>query len=325
VRTVRPGGPRRLLPLVALLVAWATWLQPAWASRAVVAWDEPYVNVRAAPGTDATKIGRLAHGAEVEVLETQGEWVHLRYAGGEGWVVERSLERLPEPTVSAVGTAAASGVGGSEAAPDSAVPPAPPQRPGPAPAPAEKTDASPLAAALPPSEPAPPAAASSAPREGYLQGFDQTPPPMEPGPGLISMLSGLLLVLALLAGVVWLIRRFTGHRFPGGRRGNAIRVLATRALGPRQGLLLAETGGLVWLLAQGPEGVRLIAEIRDEAALRRLNEQYGFRDTPFEAQLRRELDLEADESGPHPEPDREPSPEERLAALRRRPGQGEPS
>jgi flagellar biosynthetic protein FliO len=137
------------------------------------------------------------------------------------------------------------------------------------------------------------------------------------------MLSGLFLVLALLTGVVWLVRRFMGHRFPGGRRGNAIRVLATRALGPRQGLLLAEAGGLVWLLAQGPDGVRLIAEIRDEAALLRLNGQYGFRDTPFESQLRRQMDVEAETAGPRP--DREPTPEERLAALRRRPTRDEPT
>jgi len=309
--------PARLLAAALFLTASSAVLQPSsWAGQAVVDWDEPYVNVRAAPGTDATKVGRLARGAEGEVLEEQGEWVRLRYPAGEGWVVDRSLRRLPDPVQSpsdpvatpapapqepAVTAATADPSGGVE--PAAAAPPSAPAAPEPEPAPAK-----------------PPAL----PREGYLSGLDQTQvPPIEPGAGLVSMLAGLLLVLALLAGVVWLVRRFAGHRFPRGRRGNAIRVLATRALGPRQGLLLAEAGGLVWLLAQGPDGVRLIAEIQDEAALRRLNEQYGFQDTPFESQLRKQLDLEEDAAGPTP--DREPSPEERLAALRRRPKTGEPS
>jgi len=317
---VRVAPPSLLLVAALVLVASPAMLEVGWAERARVAWEEPYVNVRAAPGLDAAKVGRLARGAEGEVLSEEGEWVHIRYPGGEGWVVDRSLQRLPEPA-EVLGSAVASPspappraeVADNLVAANGASETTPPQVPTPSAAASEPRTSEPL-----------PGGAPNPPREGYLSGLDQAkPPPVEPGAGLVSMLSGLLLVLALLAGAVWLGRRFLGHRFPGGRRGNTIRVLATRALGPRQGLLLAEAGGLVWLLAQGPDGVRLVAEIRDEAALQRLNEQFGFRDTPFEAQLRQQMDLEENAEGPRP--DREPSPEERLAALRRRPKAGEPS
>jgi len=354
---------RRACLALALVAAWGSG-GVAWAGRAVVDWQERYVNVRAAPDLTGKKVGRLARGAEAEVLEERGEWVRVRHAGGEGWVVDRSLRRLPEPSPAVPVPVPVSG--GGEAA---AAEPAPTvivsaPAPGPAPAPEVAAAAEPAAApeplpvqpppvqAEPPKpEPAPAAPAPSAPppappaevapgaapgRGGYLTDLDETRlPTYEPGSGLVSMLAGLLLVLALLAGLVWLVRRLSGGRLLlGGRRASPIHVLATRPVGPRQGLLLVEVGGAVWLLSQGPEGLRLVAEVRDEAALARLNQQYGFRETPFEATLRSRLDLESGGgpasaeppggSGPEPRPG-QPSAEERLAALRRRPPTGGPS
>ncbi|MDW7711424.1 MAG: flagellar biosynthetic protein FliO, partial [Deferrisomatales bacterium] len=185
------------------------------------------------------------------------------------------------------------------------------------------------AASLPADDPGH-AAVPDAPGErgAYLADLaEEALPSYDAGAGLLSMLSGLLLVLALLAGLVWVARRVSGGRFlPGGRGSGPIRVLATRAVGPRQGLVLAEVGGLVWLLSQGPEGLRLVAEIRDEAALAQLDQRYGFRQTPFEAALRSRLDLESGAAAGPPGSEvakgPEPTPEERLAALRRRPPAG---
>ncbi len=261
---------------VALFVA-----ASAWAGQAVVDWDSPYVNLRAGPGTDTPTQGRLSRGDEVEVLQTQGDWVQVGFPGGQGWVAAQSLRDLAEPV-----------------APPASGPPSG----------TEREDARSGAA---------PVGEGDRPRR-YLADVEQDSlPSYEPGSGLLSLFSGLLIVLALIAGLVYLLRRFSLQRFPGGRRHNAIQVLASRPVGPRQGLLLVEVGGLLWLLAQGPEGVRLIAEISDPDALRRLGERYGFREEPFEAELRRRMEERAD-SGDR-DASSEPSSEERLATLRRRP------
>lgn len=278
---------------------------PARAERAVVDWEFGYVNVRSAPGVDAAQVGRLAAGAEAETLGTRDEWTQIRYAGGAGWVVTRSLKLLPD-------------------APQAAAPAAPPPAPGPPVADEPAAHGPP--GADEPAAPGPPGAEKGGGDRGYLSRYLDQPDatPVAPGVSLIRMISGLLLILALVGAAAYAVRRFSGRRFPGDRRGGAIQVLATRSLGPRTGLLLVEVGGGIWLLNQAPEGVGLIAEIRDPGVLRRLNERYGFLEAPFEAELRRQMDAESEEAGSQAGslPAREPSPEERLAALRRRPGAG---
>lgn len=311
---------RPLVILLALLLA-----PPAWAGRAVVDWRGG-VNVRSDPGGKLK--GKLPAGAEAETVGERGDWVQIRYADGEGWVVRKSLrmvaERPPEPAVSPV--------------------PPPPQNSEPATAGPKGVDVE-RAPAAPPlavrESPTP-----AAPQEGgYLAGYDRDagPAKVDTGPSLFTVVSALLLVLALVAGAVYLIKILSNRRYFGSQKGRGIQVLATRPLGPRQALVLVEVGGIPLLLAQGEAGVSLIAEIRDPEALRRLNDLYGLRETPFEAELNRRLDLESGEGGSGPEgaaysgpsPDHVPpppqpgpagrtlSPEERLAALRRRRSTGE--
>ncbi|HEY8394621.1 MAG TPA: SH3 domain-containing protein [Thermaerobacter sp.] len=56
-----------------------------------------YLNVRAEPTTDSTRVGTLAEGSTVQVLEERDGWARVRYqAGGktyEGWVDARYLKR----------------------------------------------------------------------------------------------------------------------------------------------------------------------------------------------------------------------------------------
>ena len=273
------------------------------AARAVVAWEADYVNVRVEPSTGGDPVGRLATGAEAEVLEDRGEWTRVRFPGGEGWVVTRSLQALPDPPPE-----------------PASVPPLPP------------ATAAPVAPAAPSAEPAAlpvpreapvSAAAEEAPSGGYLSQYTDDPdlPSFDTGPSVVSALSGLLIVLALIAGAVLLGRKLLGSRFPTARRPGGIRVLASRPVAPRQSLLLVEVEGLVWLVGQGPEGVQLIAPIEDERTLERLDDRYEFRETPFQSELRRTFDREDDgppSSSAPPETPAEPTREQRLAALRRR-------
>lgn len=330
---MRPSGLAwTLTAWLALCCALGT---PAWAARAVVDWPERSVNVRAGPDLSAKRIGSLPRGTELEVLGSRGEWVRVRHEAGEGWVVERSLRRIPEPVPEAPAAELALSPA-HEAGAEPGPTPEPESRPetgepvpGSAPPPAESSVVVPTPAETVPSVVLPGGSAPEAPldRGGYLTGLEEAPlTPYDPGSGLLNMLSGLLLVLALLAGLVWVVRRLSGGRLlAGGRRAGPIRVLASRAVGPRQGLVLVEVGGLVWLLSQGPEGLRLVAEIRDEGALARLDQQYGFLESPFEAVLRTGLDLESGAAAADGSRGPEPTPAERLAALRRRPPPGGPS
>ncbi len=272
------------------------------ARAAVVAWEFDYVNVREGPSVGGDPVGRLATGAEAEVLEDRGEWTRVRFPGGEGWVVTRSLQALVEPPTAPASVSA---------------PPPAPVAPGAAAVPAAES------AAVPPQETPVSAAADAAPSSGYLSQYTDDPdlPSFDTGPSVVSALSGLLLVLALIAGAVLLGRKLLGSRFPAARRPGGIRVLASRPVAPRQSLLLVEVEGLVWLVGQGPEGVQLIAPIEDERALERLDDRYEFRETPFQSELRRTFDREDDgppSSSAPAETPAEPTREQRLAALRRR-------
>ncbi|QIA27293.1 SH3 domain-containing protein [Thermaerobacter sp. PB12/4term] len=56
-----------------------------------------YLNVRAEPTQDSTRVGTLAKGSTVQILEEQDGWARVRYqANGrtyEGWVDARYLQR----------------------------------------------------------------------------------------------------------------------------------------------------------------------------------------------------------------------------------------
>ena len=280
----------------------------SWAARAVVDWEYDYVNVRSTASTTGELVGRLAAGAEGEVLEQREEWTFVRYPGGEGWVVSRSLRTLPETT--------------PMVAKDTPAEPAPVAQPtGAAPDPALVPDAK-----TRPPEATPPSVVADGEKRpgGYLSEYTDTPEPpvFDAGPSVVSAISGLLIVLALIAGAVLLVRKLMGSRFPASRRPGGIRILGSRPVAPRQSLLLVEVEGLVWLVGQGPEGMRRIDRIDDPRALERLDDRYEFLETPFQSELRRTLDLEGERGEPVAPSEvgsaEELTREQRLAALRRR-------
>ena len=55
------------------------------------------LNLRAQPGTSSSILGKLSHGARVEVLLVEGDWVRVHYAGAVGYVMKSYL-RLEEGT-----------------------------------------------------------------------------------------------------------------------------------------------------------------------------------------------------------------------------------
>ncbi|MDR2209700.1 MAG: flagellar biosynthetic protein FliO [Azoarcus sp.] len=76
----------------------------------------------------------------------------------------------------------------------------------------------------------------------------------DPLVGVGQMLFGLVLVFAILAGCVWLLKRFSSPI-----RGNGLlRVLGVTAVGPREKVVLIEAGEKILMLGVTPNNVRTL-------------------------------------------------------------------
>lgn len=297
---------KRLI-LIVLIIAAANF---AYAKEALVEWENSYVNTRAEPSQTSKKTGTIPKGGKVEILVQKGEWAKVRHSGGEGWVTSKSLKVLPEKPVPQPAAAEAR----------AAAPVEPPK---------------PVAEPVQPSVPAlSPAAAPQVPG-GYLSGVSEKPslPEVSVGKTLVSLVTGLMLVLGIIGGIVWALRKFMGKTFPALQGANAIRVLASKPLAQRQAVMLVEVGGEIFFISQTDSDIRLLSKIESPAALDRLDYLFSFKPTKFEAELRKELDIEGKEmmaaeaetapasngNGKKDEKDGL-SPSERLARLRTKPG-----
>ncbi|MBB3937359.1 YARHG domain-containing protein [Aureimonas phyllosphaerae] len=85
---------------------------PDTATYEVVGLDangDGFLSVRGGPGGKFRELGRIYQADRVTVMEASGRWLHLRYAGGEGWSHSRYLRPIPSaPAAVAVAGAASS-------------------------------------------------------------------------------------------------------------------------------------------------------------------------------------------------------------------------
>ncbi len=86
-------------------------------------------------------------------------------------------------------------------------------------------------------------------------------PPVEVGshaasaPGMMSAFLALLLVLGLIVGLAWLLRRMPGSGF---RPAEGLRVVASLQLGAKERMVVVEVGGQQLLLGVSTGGVSLL-------------------------------------------------------------------
>lgn len=68
-----------------------------------------FLSVRGGPGGKYREIGRIYQADRVTVSQASGRWLHLRYAGGDGWAHSRYLRPVPSqaPSASAAVSSAA--------------------------------------------------------------------------------------------------------------------------------------------------------------------------------------------------------------------------
>lgn len=87
--------------------------------------------------------------------------------------------------------------------------------------------------------------------------------PPDTGSALLQMALSLTLVLALLIGSLWLLRRF---RVGQGSSASMLRVVASTAVGPREHVVVVEVGDEWLVLGVAPGNVRLLRALpRGEA------------------------------------------------------------
>jgi len=79
--------------------------------------------------------------------------------------------------------------------------------------------------------------------------------PPETGSALLQMFLSLALVLALLLGTLWLMRRL---RIGQASAGSVLKVVASAAVGPRENVVVVELGEEWLVLGVAPGAVRLL-------------------------------------------------------------------
>lgn len=78
------------------------------------------------------------------------------------------------------------------------------------------------------------------------------------GGSIVQMLLGLTLVLAMLIGSLWLLKRLTA---PSGATSGLMRVVAGTAVGPRERVVLLEIGSTWLVLGVASGEVSMLAEV----------------------------------------------------------------
>jgi flagellar protein FliO/FliZ len=87
---------------------------------------------------------------------------------------------------------------------------------------------------------------------------------------LFKMLFALAVVLGLLVGSVYLLKRFAAPA-GGGDEGQPIRILAARSLGPKCNVLVVDILGKIVALGVTGSQISLLADLEDATALERLH------------------------------------------------------
>lgn len=90
----------------------------------------------------------------------------------------------------------------------------------------------------------------------------QAAAPPSASSGLLQMLLGLLVILALLVGSLWLLKKLTAPR---GAAAGLMRVVAATAVGGRERVVIVEVGSTWLVLGVAPGRVSALAEIPRQA------------------------------------------------------------
>ena len=107
-------------------------------------------------------------------------------------------------------------------------------------------------------------------------------PVAQAGPGLFGAFFALLLVLGLILGLAWLLKRLPGSGF---RPADGLRVVANVQLGVKERAVVVEVGGRQLLLGVASGGVTLLHELPEPLPQADAPRLPGLKELPDFAQL----------------------------------------
>jgi len=121
-----------------------------------------------------------------------------------------------------------------------------------------------------------------------------TPQPFDMGWMLAKTIFSLVLIIALIFGVVFLLKRFFGKQLPGSVNREWFQVIARIPLQPRQSLWLVKVVDRVLLLGVTESGITKLTEFEQSAELRQvissLENSQRFSDSGFLQLLKKQID-----------------------------------
>ncbi|TKJ42238.1 flagellar biosynthetic protein FliO [candidate division LCP-89 bacterium B3_LCP] len=94
----------------------------------------------------------------------------------------------------------------------------------------------------------------------------------------LKALGALVLVLALIFIAAWLVKRYLKFLPQGGIRGDGIKVIAVRAIGPKRSIHILEVGGKKFLVGSTESSVNLLKEFSESDRVEVLPERSDFED-----------------------------------------------
>jgi flagellar protein FliO/FliZ len=86
-------------------------------------------------------------------------------------------------------------------------------------------------------------------------------------PSLVKMLFALALVLGLMIGAMYFIKKILHSNAPEMDRGSLIRILASRYLGPKNSILVVDIAGEVIVVGLSNSQLTMLTTISDKEAL----------------------------------------------------------
>jgi flagellar biosynthetic protein FliO len=89
-------------------------------------------------------------------------------------------------------------------------------------------------------------------------------------PSFLKMLAALTIVLGLMIGAMYVLKRFLLQATPGMDDGPTIRVLATRYLGPKNSIMLIDVLGQLIVIGLSNHQMSLLTTISDSRAAENL-------------------------------------------------------
>ncbi len=85
-----------------------------------------------------------------------------------------------------------------------------------------------------------------------------------------KMLFALAIVLGIMLGAVYLLKRITQHTAPRAGLEGPIDILATRYLGPKSSIMMLDVTGRILIVGVTANGINLLTEIDDQKTVERI-------------------------------------------------------